>query len=618
MFECHRYSSASEEAENKIPPLGEKFHRWIESLNDRLEALGLLEYITDLKYDQSSDEAQHTRRERCDMARVREIIRSSISDEDRERIYNMKNPMEMIKELERKYQGSGAKCDWELMVDFDNVKFEGTIEKTFTTIRHIYGRMFDQNIIIPRSFINQKVSSVIPPEFEEGRKILNMFNSCRPKEDHMSDRQFEDILLRIERSLPKNLSSSNHASLLSTNRDSRNNSNNYSSSNSNRNSSCCCNQNCKNQSNSSSNQNKSIKCRICGYYGHRDNQCRRQKKRDTEYDDDNDNCPNNNRNNNNRYNSNRSNNRFNNNRFNNRRSNNSDDVRDNSNNKQAVLFSLVGNANCSVFNQSTSRFLADSGASFHITNNYHALTNFKSYEIEIDTMNGVIKSVGSGDLECQLFNGTKWKIILFKINGFRSITNHKGLKIFHRNKIILMGSWSKEIKSVIELQIRTKKSISAIAKVDPTSLSLWHERCAHFSTSTIEKMFKENRVDGIPNLKNDVNFCTACHQGKLTDISHRNSIDDQHVYPGMKLHLDIGGYCDPSIHGNKYYLLALDHVSRYIKVAFMKSRDQVRYAIFRKKCYCNATVLPTNYKEAINSDDHHKWREAMNTEINHY
>ncbi|KAF7494542.1 hypothetical protein SSS_01545 [Sarcoptes scabiei] len=29
-----------------------------------------------------------------------------------------------------------------------------------------------------------------------------------------------------------------------------------------------------------------------------------------------------------------------------------------------------------------------------------------------------------------------------------------------------------------------------------------------------------------------------------------------------------------------------------------------------------ATVLPTNYEEAINSDDHHKWREAMNTEIN--
>ncbi|KAH9510994.1 hypothetical protein DERF_009481 [Dermatophagoides farinae] len=37
------------------------------------------------------------------------------------------NPKEMISELDRKYRGPGAKSAWELLRDFDTIKFQGSI-----------------------------------------------------------------------------------------------------------------------------------------------------------------------------------------------------------------------------------------------------------------------------------------------------------------------------------------------------------------------------------------------------------------------------------------------------------------------------------------------------------
>ncbi|KAF7496522.1 Retrovirus-related Pol polyprotein from transposon TNT 1-94 [Sarcoptes scabiei] len=106
-------------------------------------------------------------------------------------------------------------------------------------------------------------------------------------------------------------------------------------------------------------------------------------------------------------------------------------------------------------------------------------------------------------------------------------------------------------------------------------------------------MSKEKRVFGVPdNLKSDIGFCSSCEMGKMTEVPHYSE-SEKDVPPGAKIHLDIGGYTMTSIHSNKYYLIAEDHSSRYVKILFMKSREEV---LDKFKMIINEIELETNRK----------------------
>ncbi|KAH7639093.1 retrovirus-related pol polyprotein from transposon tnt 1-94 [Dermatophagoides farinae] len=89
-------------------------------------------------------------------------------------------------------------------------------------------------------------------------------------------------------------------------------------------------------------------------------------------------------------------------------------------------------------------------------------------------------------------------------------------------------------------------------------------------------MAKSRIVDGLSIIGSDnMGFCNACNDGKLTDVSHRSSEKLSNIKPGQSIHIDIAGYTDQSLHGNKYYLICVDEKTSYIKVEFLKNRDDV-------------------------------------------
>jgi hypothetical protein len=66
--------------------------------------------------------------------------------------------------------------------------------------------------------------------------------------------------------------------------------------------------------------------------------------------------------------------------------------------------------------------------------------------------------------------------------------------------------------------------------------------------------------------------CVACIEGKhsVTPFGHSQS---RASVPGEVTHIDLWGKYDiTSIHGNSYYMLAVDDVSRYVTIYFLKTK----------------------------------------------
>lgn len=561
--------SSNENAVIKVLKLSNATYRqWYDTLVDVLEALDLDMYINEFKYENRSPENPITGLQKSKIAKVRNIIKQSLGKEDLESILDLKNPKEMLAELERKYRGPGAKSAWELLKDLDSIKFDGSIPCLFSQLRQLYSAFADKNIKLPHHIINSKVRSVLPPEYSDMCTMLDIYNGGRLESDYMSDKQFESELLRFdrERNLVKTDVQSTSLAAVSSPSLPEISSTTLAA--------------------ATSKKRFNGICHYCGIQGHIERFCHKKNRS-------------------NRFISNQSVNRYNGNNGDNYSSKNgavtlSAVVRSPNPFVNPQLSKVLPSGSLSLVSASSVKFLADCGASYHIVNDRSLLTNIRNTNGSIRTLSGEIVNPEQGDMSCHLFNGQKWipmvikdvfyvadqpfnLIAIGKIcnnDGFSQCLNKNGMIVYRYRKPILIGNWSNDYVNLIELLIRVNGSstgiVSAVASAAAVnSLSCWHERFGHFSVKSIAKMVRQQCVTGIPlRLKDDIDFCSSCCLGKTTDVSHHLENDVDHIKPGFKLHLDIGGYLDPSIHGNKYFLLAVDHNSRYMKVAFMKSRDQ--------------------------------------------
>ncbi|OTF77621.1 hypothetical protein BLA29_003066, partial [Euroglyphus maynei] len=197
----------------KVMKLGDVTYRqWYDTLIDVLEALNLDEFIRGFKYERTESDTAITSDEKKRIAKVRNIIKQSVSKDDLEGLMDCKNPKEMIDELERKYRGPGAKSAWELLKDLDSIKFDGSIQRLFSRLRQLYAAFNDKGIKMPHHIINSKVRSVLPSEYSDVCKMLDLYNGGRKESEYMTDKQFESELLRVDRERNQSLANKPSAS----------------------------------------------------------------------------------------------------------------------------------------------------------------------------------------------------------------------------------------------------------------------------------------------------------------------------------------------------------------------------------------------------------------------
>ena len=513
---------------DKVP-----YHHWYESIKECLIAMECDQFI-DPKFDYKPKSGL-TKEQKIGINSSKNLIKSSLNSMDRETVINCETPLEMINKLEYKYRSSHTRNVFDLFRQNHKIKFEGDISKLFSEVKRNSLQLAEKNLKLPDSCIVAKIIDVLPNEYKD---ICNQVELLNIKdESSITSDVFESMLLRRERELKDNESESTGVTLVTA----------------------------KNRKKSN------LKCNFCGLNNHLEKDCYRKNPSKSK-------------------NQKRPFYRQSNQQAKKKHDKNNDD----DDNNLDVATILVLAASLVATNSQSPKFLADTGASYHIVNDKSLLVNHRHAERMIRGLKHSTKINVIGDLKCEFFNGTMWSsgLItdvayvpdqLFNLisvgqlcrKGAKINTNKDGMVISRFGKPIIVANWSKDYENLFDLQIRVKQNVIASAASSIDSMALWHERCGHFSTKTISKMMNNKLVDGVPsNIGNNISFCVSCKSGKMTGTSHLKSSNHQYLKPGLKLHLDIGGYTTRSIHGNMYYLVAVDEFTNYIKIAFMKNRQE--------------------------------------------
>ncbi|OXA46379.1 Copia protein [Folsomia candida] len=291
-------------------------------------------------------------------------------------------------------------------------------------------------------------------------------------------------------------------------------------------------------------------CRNCGIEGHWARECRKPKREEGDEAK----CNNNNNNNN----SNRKQNRKNNKKQN------------------------EGPGDCQAFlgghemEEGSTRWISDSGASFHITGRKDWLTDYKEFKNPIPvsiTDNSSIRALGKGTVQVEAWVQGEWYPISIHnahyipgaVNLFsEGIMDQKGFKIVKENGKTTyyfkgqQGPQAWWLNGNYVMGFRVPKNSAYSATINKTKL--WHERLAHVNMGYIKNAVKVGAVEGIKmeDLASDFH-CSDCHLGKETRQPFPEREKNKNLQPGDVIHADLSGKdSTTSLQGSNYFLLLKD------------------------------------------------------------
>jgi hypothetical protein len=123
---------------------------------------------------------------------------------------------------------------------------------------------------------------------------------------------------------------------------------------------------------------------------------------------------------------------------------------------------------------------------------------------------------------------------------------------------------------------------AAVSTVDAKTL---HERFGHLGEQNLEKLVKQELVDGLPKLESfSVQPCDGCLAGK----QHRHPFSTEEAERAKQtlqlIHTDLCGPMQtPSLNHALYFVTFIDDFSRYTSVYFLQSKDQCleKFLVFK-------------------------------------
>ncbi|GJZ55106.1 retrovirus-related pol polyprotein from transposon TNT 1-94 [Tanacetum coccineum] len=115
-----------------------------------------------------------------------------------------------------------------------------------------------------------------------------------------------------------------------------------------------------------------------------------------------------------------------------------------------------------------------------------------------------------------------------------------------------------------------------LLKASKNKSRLWHRRLNHLNFGTINDLVRKDLVRGLPRLKFEKDhLCSACQLGKSKKYTHQPKTKKTIMEVLHTLHMDL---CGPirvqTINGKKYILVIIDDYSRFIRVKFLRSKDE--------------------------------------------
>lgn len=243
-----------------------------------------------------------------------------------------------------------------------------------------------------------------------------------------------------------------------------------------------------------------------------------------------------------------------------------------------------------------STWIADSGASFHMTSNLKWISNYETFKAPIRVKLGddhLIEALGSGQILHS--SGTLQPVYylpaissnLFSISSCAknhkifSFTTDEAIVFFKDQKELFRGVLTPS--GIYEITFKIKRS--PCSNLMSASLTEWHDRMGHVSNEILNHMANNNIVEdlNISNINRPV--CEPCIYGKQRKASHPPKSTPRGSKAGEILHFDtIGKMPIASLGGAFYYVLSKDSFSNYREVFFVATKD----------------LIPDKVKEVIN------------------
>ncbi|KRZ24439.1 Retrovirus-related Pol polyprotein from transposon TNT 1-94 [Trichinella pseudospiralis] len=259
-------------------------------------------------------------------------------------------------------------------------------------------------------------------------------------------------------------------------------------------------------------------------------------------------------------------------------------------------------------------WLADSGASQHMTRNKGYLSDFVTFPkpVNVKVGNGdVIPAYGRGTVNFKVFIKGKWilnrmedvwylpklGLNLFATDkGFNFTANAAGCTIRKNGCVKLPGV--RNLNGVYELHMRVcipEKPAYVHVSTANASLQLWHERLCHQNKRHVQQVLNNHSIK----VHAQEQFCTGCVLGK----HHRESFQSRKYRPrapGKLIHADLCALMHvTSLGGSKYFLVFKDDFSRYRRVFFLKRKNDVTQCL---ETFLNESRTAGNTVECILRD----------------
>lgn len=241
------------------------------------------------------------------------------------------------------------------------------------------------------------------------------------------------------------------------------------------------------------------------------------------------------------------------------------------------LMSLVG--------QTVTTWIADSGASVHMTPHREWIEDYEVLEEPI-VISGIgqdmsVKAYGKGkiDLEIGPMREVYWvpkasNSLLSEsaavMKGYKVISEGTKKKFFLNGEEIFSADLCNKVY-VAHLAMKNKPQKACAA-----TLEEWHQKLGHVNKDIIKKMVKLNAVKGLRIVDSREHKCEDCMFGKCHATSHKSRQQKKIKEPGLSLHFDtIGPMEEPSLSEALYALLCKDEFSGYRMINFVSHKRDI-------------------------------------------
>jgi hypothetical protein len=117
------------------------------------------------------------------------------------------------------------------------------------------------------------------------------------------------------------------------------------------------------------------------------------------------------------------------------------------------------------------------------------------------------------------------------------------------------------------------------------STSLWHRRFGHLSFSGLHHLSANNRVTGLPIIREVKRVCKCCLAGRQCRAKFPQKSDTRATRIAEKVHSDLmGPMQQPSLGGSRYILVFTDDLSRKSWTYFLKCKSETfeKFKIFKE------------------------------------